>query len=235
MSLTKLKPTTIEERKIRRERIEKKKQKEKENNKKKSIYCDEKYYDIAYENSLTYAKHPKDIFFYPLWLKGINDVTNIKPKIIVDLGCGIGHFAQLLYDSNSTIEKYIGYDFSKVALAKAVKRVNEPNYVFKYADLLKYEFNNDLKEYDSSDIMFVSYEFLEHVPPDIEILSKIPKSCWVSFSVPNYICMGHVRIFKNVKAIKTRYNNIIKIKKIKRIVTNKEKNKVIFYCLGIRR
>lgn len=169
---------------------------------------DNQYYDGCYKVNKTYVKHPKDIkAYYFLWKKAVNYLLENPHKYVIDLGCGPSHFGRMLVSDNVKFDKYIGYDFSKVALDMARKNCSDDRCLYKLADLNKLDYIKDAENEgcQMSETLFTTFEFLEHINGDIPILEKIPVGCKVIFSVPSYYCMGHVRRFKTIEEIKDRY------------------------------
>jgi len=144
------------------------------------------YYDLAYSSSKAYYKLPEEIpEYYDMWMAGSRHVEYADPKVVIDLGCGAGHFGEIIRrsvgDGKMSFEKYYGYDFSTVALDMAKEMVKDPRFVFDKQDLYKFDFAKN----KPSDSMYVSYEFLEHIEGDLDVLCKIPKGAYISFSVPS--------------------------------------------------
>lgn len=190
----------------------------------------DKYYDKVYRKSKEYRKKAEDVIYYELWMNGIAHVKKIKPDIIIDLGCGPGHFEELL-EKHCEFKKCVGYDFSSFALGMAKDKIVSNNINFEQADLVNdvIDFKN---KHEGNKIMFVSYEFLEHVEADLKILNNICVGSYISFSVPSYNSKGHVRFFKNREEVLERYSKIIKFIDTKEL--RYEDNKIIFICLGIK-
>lgn len=198
---------------------------------------DSSYYDKVFATSKNYAKVPEQSPHYPIWKVALDQVKKIKPKYIIDLGCGPGHFEELLVkDPELKIEKCIGYDFSQVALNQCSKKIKNPNYSFKFADLTKYDFINDLTQSNINlkDTIFVSYEFLEHINDDLLILSRLPAGVMISFSVPSYDARGHVRYFNSADEVYQRYNQILDISKVNVAYVTAKKLEV-YVCVATRK
>ena len=84
---------------------------------------------------------------------------------IVDLGCGVGHFARILFDRG--YERYIGIDFSQMELVVAKKQV--PQFCFRCADLRNVGLLKTLRKFK----IFVCFEVLEHITEDLKILENL--------------------------------------------------------------
>ena len=154
---------------------------------------DNKHYDRIYEkggNNQTYFKDAKLIReYYPSWKIAYEYIKNNNITFVIDLGCGPGHLSSLFKIEDDI--NYVGYDFSEVAINQAIKR-NENNKNNKF--IVK-----DLSEYDMGENcnFYTSFEFLEHVSFDRDIISKMSTGDEIIFSVPSYDNAGHVRFFKN--------------------------------------
>jgi trans-aconitate methyltransferase len=146
-----------------------------------------------------YKQHYKELRFYPVW----NYIANISTTPIIELGCGCGHFAQMLYDKG--INEYTGYDFSDVGIKECKKRV--PSFKFVEKDV----YNINLNEKAT----YVAIEVLEHLKDDKTIISLLPKGSRFIFSVPNYKAPNHYRIYPDKEFIKAYYKDILKIIDIK--------------------
>lgn len=163
--------------------------------------------------------------YYPTWKYSYDYLINNNIKNVIDLGCGPGHFPSL-FNKNDEIQ-YIGYDFSEVAIKHAVSRnKNNPNISFKVQNL-------DYINLSYIDTFYTSFEFLEHISFDLEILKKIKHGNHILFSVPNYDSKGHVRYFRSFSKIEERYSEILELSLIHEISTNS--NNKIYLCHGIRK
>ncbi len=146
-------------------------------------------------------------------------------KQIIELGCGVGYFAQLTTNAYN----YIGIDFSKLVINKAIE-IN-PNKKFILGNLLD---NNIIKLY-KKDCIYVCLETIEHIQDDIKLIKSIPSGSYFIFSVPNRDFTSHVRFFKNKNEIIKRYSNIIDFhnSEWKVLNTNPKKNAKVFVCRAI--
>ncbi|WP_343761091.1 class I SAM-dependent methyltransferase [Clostridium oceanicum] len=167
------------------------------------------YYNKVYDCGgldKTYHKHYSQSRYIKIWNEALEIIKEIKNCNILDIGCGAGQFANLLFDNN--IKSYVGIDFSKVAINLA-KKTNAP---YKEKFLLHNIYTSDVykQEYNTVTIL----EVLEHLEKDIDVLEKIKPKSNVIFSVPNYGGKGHVRYFNNISEIINRYKGFVKIKEI---------------------
>jgi 2-polyprenyl-3-methyl-5-hydroxy-6-metoxy-1,4-benzoquinol methylase len=159
-----------------------------------------------------YRKHYSAMWYLPAWqhiLKSLN-----KEDSILDLGCGCGHFSNLLHDNR--FYNYTGIDFSEVGINIAKK--SSPNHNFICGDL------NEILYDEYKNHVIVSTETFEHLADDIKLLRKLPK-CKIIFSVPNFYADGHYRIYRNTLEIKEYYKDVLDISEI-RIFNGSGKNKI---------
>lgn len=57
----------------------------------------------------------------------------------------------------------------------------------------------------TKDVLFLSFEMLEHMNRDIELCNMLPIGSAIIFSVPNFKSFNHMRIFDDLKSIQSRY------------------------------
>ena len=98
------------------------------------------------------------------------------------------------------------------------------SFSFMVKDLSEYNFAEGKPE----DSFYISFEFLEHINKDLEIISRIPANSNFLFSVPSFDCEGHVRYFPDIMYIKDRYASHIEIKEIQIF----RPHKPWFLCFG---
>ena len=180
------------------------------------------YYDSVYSKSLRYKhppKHPDLKHYYPSWKSACDYIKLNEIKLVIDIGCGPGHLPLTMRDENLDVE-YIGIDFSSVAIKQARQRIADSNYQFIIgkAEEVDYKELISSKKYKKDEILFTSFEFLEHVEQDLKIISRLPSDIHICFSVPNYPCKGHVRFFRNTKSIVDRYKKYLTINHYKKTV-----------------
>lgn len=164
---------------------------------------DKEAYDECYTTSEKYKQHYKDVIYFNVWNYVMSNLQKIDK--IVDLGCGPGHMLHMLYDNG--FKTCVGIDFSKVGIEMAKLKV--PSYIFIEADLR----NIDYSIY--KDFKFISIETFEHLENDIELIKKLPQNHIIIFSVPNYRCIDHYRIYPDVNFIQTYYKDVLNIISIK--------------------
>jgi len=124
---------------------------------------------------------------------------------IVDLGCGIGMFTEVVFKAGYT--KYIGIDFSPTMIGRSKKRVPEAKFII--GDLRDKETQKIIENYK----IFVSLEVLEHIENDLDIIAAIPVNSLVIFSVPNFGGEFHVRHFNSEIEVIKRYNKLLRFDK----------------------
>lgn len=172
------------------------------------------YYNNVFKNSKTYSLNPEEMKHYKLWQPVAKYIEKNNKRLIIDLGCGPGHFARVIANYNLfENNKYFGHDFSQVAIEQARERLQGVNNCNFFQCDLK---NNKefLKNYVQSDTIFTAFEFLEHVSFDRELIENIPQNEEFIFSLPSFDDPGHVRHFLTREAIIERYQDLLDIKKI---------------------
>lgn len=134
-------------------------------------------------------------------------VVELLPKnkncSIIDLGCGAGNMADLLYTNG--YKNYTGIDFNENMLKVAKERVPHCAEKFILKDLTD---EATWKLYKDKDV-FISTEALEHIMEDRCVLKSIPSGKLVIISVPNFNHRNHVRFFTSKESIIYRYGPIL--------------------------
>jgi len=143
-------------------------------------------YNVHYTNSSSYFS----------WAVIADRILRSGCKSVLDIGCGPGQFASLLYDKG--IKEYTGIDFSPVSIQKASDRC--PFYKFVLADLAA----SDIMEKIAPSCV-TALEVLEHIENDIVLLQKIPSATLFLGTVPNFPYPSHVRHFQNMEEVSQRY------------------------------
>jgi len=191
------------------------------------------WYDAAYLEYPPYADTPMRHMY--------EQVAKLIPRLapVVDLGCGSGYLASALLERDYQ-GKYIGYDFSPVAvdIARAVfTDLATPNYenlklwplpyepvqleLWDYKAELQqqYQFEVvDLYEWypeatnETHSTVYTCFEVLEHVPDDCDIVGRVPARSRFIFSVPNYWSRSHIRTYDSVGVAYDRFSNYLKYK-----------------------
>ncbi|UTR13711.1 class I SAM-dependent methyltransferase [Salipaludibacillus sp. LMS25] len=167
------------------------------------------YYDQIYKeggHKKMYAKHYRYSPYLQLWEKSLDILKKIKEPRIIDIGCGVGQYANLLFDHD--FFDYKGIDFSDEAIRLA-KMVNS-----RYGDKFKVDNAYTSSIYNDNYNTAILFEVLEHLQEDLRVLGKIKKGTEVLLSVPNYDAVGHVRHFSGEEDVEKRYGEVMTIKAI---------------------
>lgn len=197
---------------------------------------DASYYDNVYMTSTKYMSDPKDIpIYYVSWKFARDYIVENKIKLVIDIGCGPGHLAQVLSDLDI---KYVGIDFSSVAISQANERLKDITtkkpFEFINMNAIGYDYTKHMIGYNKKDILITSFEFLEHVEKDLEVIASIPKGIMCCMSVPSYDSMGHVRYFENDTIVSRRYGKYLKFSKmVDNKFTSGKNTKIIYIMLGL--
>lgn len=194
------------------------------------------FYNNVYLGNRIYEQNPEDLKEYFKSWKFCSDLVNKnKFKLILDIGCGPGHLPIVLNKYNTNFE-YIGFDFSKVAIQMAKRKNKQKNLKFYVKNALEIKYDKYIKNKKTENILITSFEFLEHIEKDIDIISEMPKNVYFCFSVPNYDSKGHVRKFNNENEIRNRYSEYLDIYEIKKTFIETEygikNNSIIFIFWG---
>ncbi len=179
-------------------------------------------YDEIYTNRAVYSLETnwKDTPYSQLYLSVAKLIgeSSFSPDI-VDLGCGVGHFAQCLLEK-TIIKSYWGLDFSSKAIEIAGKRmvkeldskgIKDPYCIFDFCfDVqniysLAGRYKTRIEEAD----FIVLLEVLEHIENDIDVLRNIPQDKRIILSVPNFFTKTHFRCFKTAEEVEKRYGDLI--------------------------
>jgi 2-polyprenyl-3-methyl-5-hydroxy-6-metoxy-1,4-benzoquinol methylase len=147
--------------------------------------------------------------YYPLFKGVLREVIRRDAKSVLEVGCGTGGFAHLLFER--TAINYRGFDFSEVAVRKAIARTGRANafYVGDATSTATYQGQN-------ADCI-VCTEVLEHIDQDLEAIANWKPGTYCVCSVPNFDADTHVRFFLSDADVRTRYGSLIDIEKIRRI------------------
>ena len=186
------------------------------------------FYDEMYRSGGhlgQYHAHYKQSRYLSVWEKGVEIINSAENPSVLDIGCGPGQFAQLLFDSGIT--SYSGIDFSSEAIEMAKKNVPVFADRFQAADIFK------LEKLPENINFIVLFEVLEHVEQDIELLGILPHGIRVLLSVPSYGSRSHVRQFPSVNTVKSRYKDVIDIEEIIPFINCPEEGKTIYLLNGI--
>lgn len=153
-----------------------------------------------------YYKHYSESHYFKIWLEALEKLKKISSPKIIEIGCGPGQFANLLFDNR--LNDYQGIDFSSEAIKYAKNRNSDYNSLFNIDDA--YTSNIFNKDYNVA----IIFEVLEHVNDDLNILEKIRRDTYIMFSVPNFYSDGHVRWFNSKLDIFNRYRKYVEYEDI---------------------
>ena len=172
----------------------------------KGKIMEEQFYNNAYnvENGSTYDynKHySKMTVYHDLWLKVLEYLKLIKDPNILEIGCGTGQFAQMLYDRG--YKNYSGIDFSDIGIKKSKERC--PNYTF-YRHDLRIPF--DL-EYDT----ILALEVFEHLD-DMKVISNLKSGSNIIFTLSMSDYCAHIRYFISTDEVWERYSMKIELERV---------------------
>ena len=128
-------------------------------------------------------------------------LSRIGPdESILDLGCGVGMFAERAVAQGKMY--LFGVDYSIEAVTQASERVLDA--AFLCTDLGSYDIPKGVG-------VVVLVEVLEHLQDDLGMLSRLPEGMRVIFSVPDFDCVSHVRYFPSQEEAVRRYQPVISI------------------------
>lgn len=128
---------------------------------------------------------------------------------VVDLGCGTGRLAELLY-RHDHYGKITGVDWSETALAEARNYATPKNRdaappAWLLADLAEWEPDPDR----AGNTVYVCSEVLEHLTDDLDLVRRIPPGHPFLFTVPNFHSQSHLRLFPRVGDVWERYAGLL--------------------------
>ena len=134
------------------------------------MYVSGEYYKNNPDWDIADARWKTDVIF------GLLEKNNVKPKQVIEVGCGAGENLVELSKKDSAIEKLIGYDISQQAIVLAAKKTSDK--------IIFYNEDITAKENVSVDLMLV-IDVLEHVDDYYGFLRKLKtKSDWFIFHIP---------------------------------------------------
>lgn len=157
------------------------------------------YYDKVYAESPEYNKHWSESKYLPLWEEVIKLIPH-KNEFIIDLGCGVGQFGQMLHDKG--YRSYIGYDYSQIAIKKADEKGLQCYQMDLLENKVVYHWN-----------LAIALEIFEHTN-DFKILDNMPKGITIIFSVPDFDDPAHIRHFNTIEKVRQRYNPYIEFESL---------------------
>ena len=170
------------------------------------------YYDSIYAIPGRYSGDYRLLPYLPTWALVMQLIANhsnryingTRETVVYDIGCGPGQFAQFLTDHVDC--RYVGFDFSKEAIAMARQRSyrNVEKVGFFERDLIE----NPLSKLSPADV-YVALETLEHLEGDRAIIASIPVESFIIISVPSFDDPGHVRHFTTERSVMERYGSYL--------------------------
>ena len=195
--------------------------------KKKPFERDAQYYDDMYSTGGflgQYHVHYSESRYLPVWQRGFEIISSLDNPRILDIGCGPGQFAHLLFDRGIT--SYKGIDHSSGAIKLAQKNVPQWADNFSISDIFKPD------ALQNNFTIITMFEVLEHLERDLDLLRLISPGTSVLFSVPSYNSESHVRRFKSRKNVKKRYESLVDFIRIEDFTDCPEPGKTIFLVYG---
>jgi SAM-dependent methyltransferase len=134
------------------------------------IYVSGEYFKNNPDWDIADARWKADVIF------GLLQKNAVKPKQVIEVGCGAGENLVELLKKDSSIEKLHGYDISPQAIELAAKKTSDKISFFN-ADIT-------VKENVHADLMLV-IDVVEHVDDYYGFLRKLQaKSDWFVFHIP---------------------------------------------------
>jgi SAM-dependent methyltransferase len=155
------------------------------------------YFDAVYRSSDLYKREITP--WSGLWERVVEAVGDARS--VVDLGCGPGHVAKLLQPL--PLERYVGLDFSHVAVTQARERQPDPRFDFRTADLR----TASIPDAD----LYIACEFVEHIESDLTLLQRVPAGARVVITLPSFPDRSHVRHFATLESALARYGGLFEL------------------------
>ena len=182
-----------------------------------------KHYDEVFKTDKEYQSHYKDSRYFNIWKQIVDFVKEIRDPRILDVGCGTGQLGHYLEDEG--MGSYFGFDFSKEAIR--VARSLSLRW-FSVGDA----YNGNMYTQTNYNTVIIS-EVLEHLDYDLEVLKNIKPGANIIFSVPRFLCNGHMRCFVEDWQVENRYHDLIKIEKIVKVDNIKKTDKLWIVAKGV--
>ena len=152
------------------------------------------YYDSLFRRSVKYNCNYKESRYYRLWQEVIKLIH--PDRRILEIGCGTGQFARMLIDTGRT--RYFGFDFSSHAIS-----------LCHGINVIQYDaYEPEIYLSPGYDLV-IALEVLEHID-DLKVLGLIRKGVEIVFTVPEFDDPAHLRLFKSVEEVTSRYSPYIK-------------------------
>lgn len=165
------------------------------------------------------------------------DVSDMREKIlsdilfpkglILEIGCAAGNFFDLLCKKKLDDNHYVGVDIDSQQINKARNKFPGANFI--HGDALNSKFDETIK----SASVIVSFQVLEHITMDIDLIKKIEIGTFVVFSVPNFTYRsasvdGHKRWFE-LDGWVDRYKDVLNISEAWSIKHYKKDRKIFVF------
>ena len=168
----------------------------------------------------------KEYRWYDLYEEASRLLPPPDNRTIVDLGCGVGGFAELLFKKG--YKNVLGIDFSTYGVQVCQERI--PNFTFRVGDVRSSVTLKKLRGYS----IFTILEVLEHINGDMDLLYSIPSKSIVIFSVPNKDHGSHVRFFNNANEVMERYKKVVRFECEKRVDKREKPGQIMFLFKTVR-
>lgn len=157
-----------------------------------------------WENRGYQARHYSKSKWFPSCEVAHKMVMKVKNPFVLDVGCGSGHFAHILFDRGFNMVNYIGVDFCSQLIDLARENVDTD---FRVGDIM------DPKLYAEPFNVFVALELLEHIEDDLGLLKMVPSGTDVVITGTKAGWWeSHLRSFRNQKDFEDRYSDLIQFK-----------------------
>lgn len=169
-------------------------------------------------------KNYKNSIYFNIWIAAIRNLLFLNNNTsIIDIGCGTGQFANMIFDIG--FSNYMGIDCSRKNINIAKK--NNPNFNdnFKCVDTFLEYISN--KNYEIATL----FNIMEHIQEDVEVLECIKTGTKILLTVPTFPNPNHVRYFNNIEEVSNRYGNLINILDIQIIPLNNINNTNNIYLI----
>lgn len=166
------------------------------------------YDDLYVEYAHLFDRHYTKIWYYPMFHAALREVKRMGSRNVLDIGCGTGFFAHLLFDRTDI--DYAGMDFSAIAIEKARRRTGKTSEFFLGDARLPETY---ARTFDT----VVCMEVLEHIDDDLGVVALWPRGCACVCTVPNFDDSEHVRLFRHEDEVRERYGHLIDIARITRV------------------
>lgn len=169
-------------------------------------YREPAYYGEVYRQpGHHYGKDPHHSPYAPMWAMAIE----LCRGRVLDVGCGPGQFAQMAAHHMTPkpgVSYAHGIDSSWDAIVMARERCKHALTGRHFTPCDAYAYLDDLPQAFDTVVLL---EVLEHLRADVPLLTLIPKGTRVIYSVPNFLCEGHVRCFESEEDVLERYGALV--------------------------